>query len=212
METRQIDITAPNNGSVKLGLIPGHFATNHSHVNYFVDITTIKTQYRAARETARELAKLYAHNKNIDTILCFEGTEMIGAFLARDLCLHGAGMKGGEDIAVITPEMNMNGQMIFRDNLQKHIYNKDILLLMSTVSTGKSITRCVECLKYYSGNLAGVAAVFSAIDRYEDMNVDAVFRLEDLPEYKTALPAECPLCASGVKVDAIVNSFGYSKI
>lgn len=212
MENRQIDITAPNNNSIKLGLIPGHFATNHSHVNYFVDITTIKTQCRAARETARELAKLYAHNKNIDTILCFEGTEMIGAFLARDLCLHGAGMKGGEDIAVITPEMNMNGQMIFRDNLQKHIYNKDILLLMSTVSTGKSITRCVECLKYYSGNLAGVAAVFSAINEYAGMHIDAVFQLEDLPEYKTVLPAECPLCASGVKVDAIVNSFGYSKI
>ncbi len=212
MEERQIDITAKNNNSVRLGLIPGHFATNHSHVNYFVDITTIKTQYRAARETARELAKLYAHNKNIDTILCFEGTEMIGAFLARDLCLHGSGMKGGEDIAVITPETNMNNQMIFRDNLQKHIYNKDILLLMSTVSTGKSITRCVECLKYYSGRLAGVAAVFSAINEFNGIVIDSVFHQDDLPEYKTASAAECPLCASGVKVDAIVNSFGYSKI
>ena len=52
MENRQIAITAKNNNSVKLGVIPGHFATNHSHVNYFVDMTTIKTQYRAAREAA----------------------------------------------------------------------------------------------------------------------------------------------------------------
>ena len=71
MENRQIVITAQNNNNVKLGLIPGHFATNHSHVNYFVDMTTTKTQYRAAREAARELAKFYAHNKQIDTILVF---------------------------------------------------------------------------------------------------------------------------------------------
>lgn len=212
MENRQIDITAKNNNNIKLGLIPGHFATNHSHVNYFVDMTTIKTQYRAAREAARELAKLYAHNKNIDTILCFEGTEMIGAFLARDLCQHGNGMKGGQDIAVITPETNMNNQMIFRDNLQKHIYGKDILLLVSSISTGKSINRCVECLQYYSGNLSGVAAIFSAIPEYNGIKVDSVFALGDLPEYKTASASECPLCANGVKVDAIVNSFGYSKI
>ena len=92
------------------------------------------------------------------------------------------------------------------------VRNKDILLLMSTVSTGKSITRCVECLKYYSGRLAGVAAVFSAINEFNGIVIDSVFHQDDLPEYKTASAAECPLCASGVKVDAIVNSFGYSKI
>lgn len=212
MENRQIDITAKSNSNVKLGLIPGHFATNHSHVNYFVDMTSIKTQYRAAREAARELAKFYAHNKNIDTILTFEGTEMIGAFLARDLCQPGGGMKGGEDISVITPETNMNNQMIFRDNLQKDIYNKDILLLMSSISTGKSIARCIECLKYYSGKLAGVAAIFSAIPETNGIQIDSVFTMDDLPEYRTAIPSECPLCAEGAKVDAIVNSYGYSKL
>lgn len=212
MENRKIEITAKSNKSVKLGLIPGHFATNHSHVNYFVDMTTIKTQYRAARETARELSKAYAHSKHIDAIICLEGTEMIGAFLARDLCEHGSGMNGGNDIAVITPETNMNNQMIFRDNIQKKVYNKEILLLMASVSTGKTINRSIDCLQYYSGNLVGISAIFSAIDTYGDIKVNAAFTEKDLPEYKTAAPAECELCASGKKVDAIVNSFGYSKI
>ncbi len=211
MENRKIEVTATANNNVKLGLIPGHFATNHSHVNYFVDMTTIKTQYRAARETARELAKEYAH-KQIDTIICLEGTEMIGAFLARDLCERGAGMNSGNDISVITPETNMNNQMIFRDNIQKKIYNKEILLLMASVSTGKSISRSIECLQYYSGNLAGISAIFSAIPTYGDMKVNAAFTTSDLPEYWSAIANECPLCASGTKVDAIVNSFGYSKI
>ena len=212
MENRLVEITAKSNGDVKLGLIPGHFATNHSHVNYFVDMTSIKTQYRAAREAARELAKFYASSVNLDTILCFEGTEMIGAFLARELCLHGGGMNDGDDIAVISPETNMNNQMIFRDNLQKKIYNKDILLLMSSVSTGKSIDRCVDCLRYYSGKLVGVAALFSAINEFNGVRIDSVFTMDDLPEYKSFLPSECPQCADGVKVDAIVNSYGYSKI
>ena len=212
MENRQIDITAKNNNNVRLGLIPGHFATNHSHVNYYVDLTTTKTTYRAARETARELSKFYAHVKQIDTILCFEGTEMIGSFLARDLCDPGNSVNVGPDVAVITPETNMNNQMIFRDNLQKHIYNKEILLLMSSISTGKSINRCVECLQYYSGKLAGVAAIFSAVNEYNGIKIDSVFTLDDMPEYSSYIPSECPQCRSGVKVDAIVNSYRYSKI
>ena len=211
MENRMIEIVAKDNNNVKLGLIPGHFATNHSHVNYYVDMTTTKTQYRAAREAARELSKFYAQ-KEINTILCFEGTEMVAAFLARDLSENGGGMNSGQDIAVISPETNMNNQMIFRDNLQKHIYGKEILLLMSSVSTGKSITRCVECLQYYSGNLAGVASIFSALPEYNGVKIDSVFSMEDMPEYKSSIPSECPLCASGAKVDAIVNSYGYSKI
>ena len=211
MENRMIDIVAKNNKNVKLGLIPGHFATNHSHVNYYADMTTIKTQLRAAREAARELAQYYAQ-KQVNTILCFEGTEMIGAFLARDLSETGGGLNSNQDIAVISPETNMNNQMIFRDNLQKNIYGKDILLLMSSISTGKSINRCMECLQYYSGNLAGVASIFSAISVYNGIRIDSVFSMEDIPEYKSNIPSECPLCASGAKVDAIVNSYGYSKI
>ncbi len=212
MENRKIEITKKSNKSVKLGLIPGHFATNHSHVNFFVDMTTIKTQYRAARETARELAKAYAHSTPIDVIICQEGTEMIGAFLARDLCEHGNGVNAGRDITVITPETNMNNQMIFRDNIQKKIYNQEVLLLMASVSTGKTINRCMDCLQYYSGKLTGVCAIFSAIDTYEGVKVNAAFTQSDLPEYISVAPSKCPLCADGKKVDAIVNSFGYSKI
>lgn len=212
METRKIEVTSNSNKNVKLGLIPGHFATNHSHVNYFVDMTTIKTEYRAARETARELAKAYAHSQQIDTIICLEGTEMIGAFLARDLCENGNGINGGLNISVVTPETNMNNQMIFRDNIQKKVYNKNILLLMASVSTGKSISRCMDCLQYYYGKLVGVSAIFSAIEEYNGVTINAAFNKDDIPEYKSSLQHECPLCAAGTRVDAIVNSFGYSKI
>ncbi len=69
-------------------------------------------------------------------------------------------MNAGHDINVITPELNASNQMIFRDNTQKKIWGKDVLLLMAPVSTGKTINRAVECLQYYSGKLVAIAAIF----------------------------------------------------
>lgn len=212
MENRAIKIKSKNNSKVKIDVIPGHFATNHSHVNYFIDMTSVKTSYRMAREAAAELAKPYAHSTPIDTIVCLEGTEMIGAFLAENLGHHGNGINSGNDIRVITPESNMNNQLIFRDNIQEKITDKQILLLIASVSTGKTINRSVECLKYYGGNLAGIASIFSAIDQYGSIPVSSVFHIDDMPEYQTKLPNECEMCRNGRKVDAIINSFGYSKI
>lgn len=213
MESRMIEIQSKYNNKIKLGVIPGHFATNHSHVNYYVDMTKIKTHHIIARETGKEIAKVYISSQDIDAIVCLEGTEIIGAFLARELSKHGhASINSGKDIAVITPEHNANNQMIFRDNIQKDIFNKRVLLLIASVSTGKTISRSVECLKYYNGQLAGVSAIFSAIKEYDGIKINSIFTADDMTGYESMPVNECKLCKSGQKVDAIVNSFGYSKL
>ena len=129
--------------------------------------------------------------------------------MAKMICVI---LNGGNDISVITPETNANNQMIFRDNTQKMVWGKNILLLLSSVSTGKTINRSLECLRYYSGRLVGIAAIFSAIGESNGIPVNAIFTKEDLPHYETSLSTECALCKSGQKIDAIVNSYGYSKI
>lgn len=217
MESRAITIKSKTNGMVKIDIIPGHFATNHSHVNYYIDMTSIKTSYRMAREAAGELAKFYAHSTPVDTIICLEGTEIVGAFLAENLGRHGNGINSGSDIRVITPETNYNNQLIFRDNLQAEIRNKQVLMLISSASTGKTINRSVECLSYYGGHVAGICSIFSAIASFGGITVNSVFTVDDItdndcPEYKTMTPAECSMCASNQNVDAIINTFGYSKI
>lgn len=213
METRIIEIKAKSNKKIKIGIIPGHFATNHSHVNYYIDMTTVKTHHLVAREAARELAKSYISTINIDSIVCLEGTEIIGAFLASELANQShSSINSGKDISIITPETNSNNQMLFRDNIQKDIFNKHVLILISSASTGKTIKRSVNCLKYYNGKLAGVASIFSAINEYDNIPINSIFTAEDLNDYKTMLINDCELCKSGQKVDAIVNSFGYSKI
>lgn len=213
METRIHEITSQSNRRIKIGVIPGHFATNHSHVNYYVDMTGVKTHHKAAKETAAELAKAYMSSTDVDTIICLEGTEIIGAFLARELAKEGhTSINSGKDICVITPETNANNQMIFRDNLQKDIFGKQIILLISSASTGKTISRSVECLQYYNGKLAGISSIFSAIDEYNGIKINSVFTSDDIPNYESVSFERCDMCRSGQKIDAIINSYGYSKI
>ena len=71
--------------------------------------------------------------------------------------------------------MNANNQMIFRDNTQKMVWGKSILLLMSSVSTGKTINRSIDCLRYYNGRLAGISALFSAIRESNGLTVNTIF-------------------------------------
>ena len=48
-------------GGVPLRAVKGHFATNHSHINYFIDITTQKTRLAEAKAVAKELAAKFSN-------------------------------------------------------------------------------------------------------------------------------------------------------
>ncbi|MCC8130696.1 MAG: orotate phosphoribosyltransferase [Ruminococcus sp.] len=209
MEGRAKIIESRKNRKIKISVIPGHFATNHSHINNYIDMTKIKTSHKMAKDAAMQIAATYSSTP-IDTIICMEGTEMLGAFLAESL--SSGGINQGEDVAVITPELNSNGQLIFRDNTQKMIWGKRVLLLISSVSTGKTISKALECLNYYSGELVAISSIFSAITESNGIPVHSVFTPDDITGYQTFVQRECPMCQAGQKVDAIVNSFGYSKI
>ncbi|MDR0222219.1 MAG: orotate phosphoribosyltransferase [Oscillospiraceae bacterium] len=212
METRMSEIASKKNRHIKIGIIPGHFATNHSHVNYYVDMDSVKCRLKTAKEAAEVISAEYVSTQ-IDTIICLEGTRMPGALIAEQLSEnHSHSVNHGNDICVITPELDSNKQMIFRDNTQNMIWNKRVLLLISSASTGRTIERSVECLRYYSGILVAVAAIFSAIEEAGGIHVNSLFTAEDLPGYFTLPSAECPMCREKQKVDAIINDHGYSKI
>lgn len=212
MERRTQELISAKNKSIKIGIIPGHFATNHSHINYYVDLNSIKRSFKMAKETAKELAVEYI-NTPIDTIICMEGTSMIGALLAEQLTEGNQhSINNGNDIYLINPETNSNNQIIFRDDSQGKIWNKRVLLLISSASTGRTIDRCVECLKYYNGILVGVSAVFSAIKELDGIKVNSLFTIDDIPDYNSYSIGECPACKEKQKVDALVNAHGYSKL
>ena len=73
------------NSPLKLRVARGHFATSHSHINYFIDVSTQKTRLSEAQAVARELVSYYNTNTIVDTVLCLDGTQVIGTCLAADV-------------------------------------------------------------------------------------------------------------------------------
>ena len=74
-----------HNVNAPLKVVKGHFATNHAHTNYYIDLTTAKARISEAQEIAAALCQSYLYTMVVDTIVCMEGTEVIGAFLAQEL-------------------------------------------------------------------------------------------------------------------------------
>ncbi len=191
----------------------GHFATSHSHINYFIDVTTQKTRLSEASAVAEELVSYYNTSTIVDTILCLDGTEVIGTCLADELTKGSfVNLNAHQTIYVVTPEHTAGSQLFFRDNLIPMINGKHVLVLAASVTTGYTTKSAIEAIKYYGGNVAGVAALFATKDECEGYPVRSAFNPNDLQDYQSFPSHECPLCKAGQKIDALVNSFGYSKL
>lgn len=198
---------------IPIKAVPGHFATNHSHINYYIDLTTLKSRQNEAAASAHALALQYIHSTIVDTIVCFDGMEVIGAYLADELNRAGfMSYNAHKTIYIVKPEYISSSQLLFRDNIQPMIKNRHIILLMASATTGISIKKGIECVEYYGGKVQGISTIFSAIDKYEDLTVNTLFTPNDIPGYQTYSRHECPFCKKGERVEALVNSFGYSKL
>ncbi|MBO5952737.1 MAG: orotate phosphoribosyltransferase [Oscillospiraceae bacterium] len=200
-------------GSVPLRVARGHFATNHSHINYYIDITYQKTRLSEAKAVAKRLVTYFKSSTLVDTILCLDGTAVIGTCLADELTNSGfRSINTHNTIYVVEPEYNANSQMIFRDNIQPMISGKHVLVLMASVTTGFTAKRSIEAIDYYGGEVVGISSLYSAVEEVGGHPVRSVYSVNDLPDYASYDYRECPYCKAGQKIDALVNSFGYSKL
>jgi len=200
-------------GQAPLRVARGHFATNHSHINYYIDITYQKTRLSEASESAHQLVSHFINDTPVDTILCLDGTAVLGTCVAQELTKSGfRTINQHETIYVLEPEYNANTQIIFRDNIQPMIRDKHVLVLMASVTTGFTAKRSIEAIGYYGGRVAGVASIYSAVEDVAGYPVRSVYNISHLPDYASYDYRECPYCKQGQKLDALVNSFGISKL
>jgi orotate phosphoribosyltransferase len=201
------------NKDVVLRYIPGHFITPHSHVNYYMDLTDMKSRQREARATGEELAQHYMITDIVDTILCLDNMEVVGAYLANKLTKAGVhSMNSHQTIYIATPEYDSSGQIIFRENSKHMVKGKNVLLLLATVSTGNTIQNALQSINYYGGRVMGISAIFSAATKVVDIPVNSLYGPKDLPDYFNYKPDDCPMCRAKQPVDALCNGFGYSLI
>lgn len=213
MHERIVKIQSRNNPNLNLRVIPGHFATTNSHLNFYIDMTFLKTRQSEAQAVAKAMVGEYVNNTVVDTIVCMDGCEVIGAYLAEELTAAGFMSRNAhKTIYIVTPEFNSNGQMLFRDNLQPEIKGKNIILLAASVTTGLTVRKSLDCIRYYGGIMQGISTIFSAVKEVEDMPVNTIFTMDDVPGYGAFKPHDCPYCKKGESVEALVNSYGYSSL
>mgnify|MGYP002315035589 CR=1 FL=1 len=141
-----------NKSSLFLRVAKGHFATSHSHINYYIDVTTQKARLSEAKAVAKELVAAYQHSTIVDTVLCLDGTQVIGTCLANELTKDGfANMNAHQTIYVITPEYTSGSQIILRDNLAPMVRGKHVLILSASITTGYTVQAAIEAVNYYGG-------------------------------------------------------------
>ena len=152
-------------------------------------------------------------NTIVDTVLCLDGTEVIGACMANELTKDGyVNMNSHRTIYVVTPEHTTGSQLLFRDNTAPMIAGKHVLILAASVTTGFTAKAAVEAVNYYNGTVAGIAAIFATTHEVENIPVYSIYDPGDLDGYTSYDSHECPWCKEGKRIDALVNSFGYSSL
>ena len=195
--TNTFKVQSTSSNLISLNVTPGHYATSSSHINYYIDMTSLKSRRSEAHAAAKVLATRYAATTIIDTIVCLDGTNVIGAYLADELLNTGILSANLHNTAyIISPEQHSGGQLIFRENYLSMIKGKHVLVLLATATTGKTLQTALECIEYYGGEVVGVSSIFSAADEIHDEQINTIFRTEDIPNYETHSAADCPLCQS----------------
>ena len=207
MESRAKELFSTLNREISIKVIDGHFATKHSHISHCIDMTQVKSRLNCAKAAAKLLADSFSGTP-VDTIITLDRMKMVGAFMAH--YLSHAGINLHHDIAVISPEL-VDDKLLLRDNFLPFVMNRHVLLLTASATTGQTVNNSIEGIRYYGGAPVGAATVFGSEFACE-VPVVRLFGLRDIDNYKSYPPQECPLCKMGLKVDAVVNSYGYSKL
>ena len=214
MPTTNIMKIKTKRNNLYLRVAKGHFATNYTHTNYYIDVAAQKSRFSEAKAVAQELCASYNYSTTIvDTILCLDGTEVIGTCLANELTKNSfANINAHQTVYVVTPEITNGSQMLFRDNIVPMIKGKHVLVLAVSVASGATAQAAIEAVRYYGGDVVGVASIFATAKQCGDYEVNSVFNPHDLDGYFSTPSHECPLCKEKKKLDALINCHGFSKL
>ena len=207
-------LTSPKNENVFIHVMAGHFISANNHINYYVGTSDIKHNYKISSEAARMMAEYYqTNNIDVDTVLCLYETQTLGAYLAQELAKPTMLSPNPDNtVYVIGSEYDAAGNLIFRDNLRRMIYGKNVLVLISCITSGRTVDRALQSIEYYGGKAVGISSVFSMQSKINGIIVDSIFTAKDIPGYISYPAHDCPMCQKGIPVDAISNGYGYSKI
>ncbi len=204
---------ATKNKNIQLRVAEGHFATCNAHSTHYIDVVSLKACLSEAKAVAEEICSSYYYDTIVDTVLCLDGMEVIGACIANTFVKSGfVNMNNNQSVYVVTPETTTGSLLLFRDNTIPMIQGKNVMIVAVSVSSGKTIQAAMEAVNYYGGKVSAISSIFSTAKECNGMPIHSVFNPNDLPGYHCYPAHECPMCKEGKPLDALINSHGYSKL
>ena len=202
-------IPCNRNEDVFIHAIPGHYVTASAHLNYYVGTSDIKHNRVVSVEAAKLLAEYYSvRNMDVDTVLCLYETQALGAYMAQELASPSMLAPNPDlQVYVLGPEYDTQGNMIFRDNLRRMIQGKNVVVLISCITSGRTVERAVQSARYYGGNVIGISSVFSAAKELCGLVASMVLRCDDCISYHVAQCRE-----AGVGRDEMFEAFSIGLV
>ncbi len=184
---------------------------SNGHMNYYIDVTMQKCRLSEANAVADELVSHCNSTMIVDTILCLDEMQVIATCMAEKLTASGfMNLNANQTIYILTPEKISAGRFIFREESIPMIAGKNVLILTSSVATGRTTKVAMDAVKYYGGTVSGLASIYSAVNECRGVPVYSVFDANDLDGYFCVPAHECRLCQEGRDIDGVVNSYGFS--
>lgn len=214
MEKPIYTITSPRDEKVFIHAMPGHFISSSNHLNFYIGTSDIKHNHDVSVDAAMLMSSYYVERGiEADTVLCLYETQALGAYLAHELARPNMLNPNPDNtIYTIGPEYDAQGNIIFRDNLRKLITGRKVIILISCITSGKTVQRAMESVSYYGGTVVGITSIFSATKSINGVEVNTIFTADDVPGYQSYPSHDCPLCRGSMPVDAIANGYGYSLL
>ena len=184
-----------NKSSLFLRVAKGHFATSHSHINYYIDVTTQKSRLSEAKAVAKRAGGCLPaqHHRGYCPL---PGRHTGHRHLPCQRADQGrfANMNAHQTIYVITPEYTTGSQIILRDNLAPMVKGKHVLILAASITTGYTVQAAIEAINYYGGTVAGLSAIFATATECLASRSPLFLTPPTCPITPASIPASAP-CA-----------------
>ena len=136
-------VTCPRNDNVFIHLMAGHFISSSNHINYYIGTSDVKHNHAVSVDTAMLLSEYYNTNDiSVDTVLCLYETQALGAYLAHELARPNMlSPNPSQSVYTVGSEYDAAGNLIFRDNLRRMINGKNVVVLISCITSGRTVER-----------------------------------------------------------------------
>ncbi|MDD2955337.1 MAG: hypothetical protein PHD67_03355 [Oscillospiraceae bacterium] len=169
-----------------------HAAEPGCHMNRRVGTAGLRHSGKLAREAARLLAAPYQAGALVELILCEQGCEVVGSFLACELSGGNAlSLNRGCDIRVAAFRWEEERPVLLEP---EPLSGQSVLLLADRLFPPDKALCCAQWAAAQEAALSGVCALFGTPGKVGWRRVHCLFSAVEVPGFHFWPEEECPLC------------------